>query len=126
MAKRKTELARMQDRLLNAYLAGTIEESVYCGKSSEMKADSERIDNDLQRSAGSDRNASKTALQIFDWAQNAADFWIGSNNRVRREILAAVCLNRTLSDVNLETTKRKPFDVFAKGLDLKNSRGERI
>ena len=28
--------------------------------------------------------------------------------------------------VTLYPTTRKPFDVFAEGLDLKNSRGERI
>ncbi len=58
--------------------------------------------------------------------QRAADIWRGSNNAVRREILNAVCLNRTLTDVNLDATKRKPFDVFAKGLEIKNSRGDRI
>ena len=65
------------------------------------------------------------AVSLFDWTQRAADIWRGSNNAVRREILDAVCLNRTLSDVNLVTTKRKPFDVFAKGLDLKNSRDDK-
>ena len=31
LAKRRTELANMQDRLLNAYLAGTVEEAVFTG-----------------------------------------------------------------------------------------------
>ena len=68
----------------------------------------------------------ETALALFDWTQNAAEIWRGSNNRVRREILDAVCLNRTLGDVNLDATKRKPFDVFAKGLEIKNSRDDKI
>ncbi len=68
----------------------------------------------------------ETALQLFDWSQKAADLWRGSNNVLRREILDAVCLNRTLSDVSLVTEKRKPFDVLAKRPDLKNSRGDRI
>jgi hypothetical protein len=37
--KRKTEIAAMQDRLLNAYLAGTVEEVVYKAKSNELKSD---------------------------------------------------------------------------------------
>jgi hypothetical protein len=45
---------------------------------------------------------------------------------MRREILDTVCLNRTLSDVSLVGTKRKPFDILSEGLDLKNSRGDRI
>jgi hypothetical protein len=34
-------------------------------------------------------------------------------------------LNRTLSDVNLATKKRKRFDVFVERPDLKNSRGDK-
>ena len=52
--------------------------------------------------------------------------WRGSNNRVRREILDSVCLNRSLTDVNLVTKKRKPFDVFAERLEMENSRGDSI
>ncbi len=67
-----------------------------------------------------------TALALFDWTQRAAETWRGSNNRVRREILDSVCLNRSLSDVNIVTTKRKPFDVFAERLEMENSRGDWI
>ena len=65
----------------------------------------------------------ETALALFDWTQNAAEIWRGSNNQIRREILDVVCMNRTLTDLNLTATKRKPFDVFAKGLEMKKSRG---
>ena len=41
-------------------------------------------------------------------------------------VLTAVCLNRAVSDVNLITTMRKPFDILAEGLDLRNSRGDWI
>jgi hypothetical protein len=34
-----------------------------------------------------------------------------------------MCLNRTLDDVNLVTTKRKPFDVLAQTANLNDSRG---
>ncbi len=64
-------------------------------------------------------------MAIFDWTRVAAEIWRGSNNRVRREILDVVCLNRTLSDVNLDATMRKPFDVLAEGLEIENSRGDR-
>jgi hypothetical protein len=73
-----------------------------------------------------DHGRAETAVALFDWTQNAANTWLGSNNSIRREILDLVCLNRTLTDVTLVTTKRKPFDVFAEGLVLENSRGDRI
>lgn len=68
----------------------------------------------------------KTALAIFEWSQNAAAIWRGSNNALKRDILDSVCLNRTLSDVSLVTTKRKPFDILAERPRFKESRGDRI
>jgi site-specific DNA recombinase len=124
LVKRKTELATMQDRLLDAYLAGTVDDVIYKAKSNELKAEAAKADEGLAQLGDVDPGNAETALSLFDWTQNAAEIWRGSNNRVRREILDAVCLNRTLTDINLDATKRKPFDVFAKGLEIKNSRGQ--
>jgi DNA invertase Pin-like site-specific DNA recombinase len=126
LAKRKTELATMQDRLLNAYLAGTVEEVVYKAKCNELKGEAAKTDETLAKLGDIAPGRGETALALFDWTQRAADHWRGSNNAVRRQILDSVCLNRTLGHLNLVATKRKPFDVFAEGLDLKNSRGGRI
>jgi site-specific DNA recombinase len=126
LAKRKAELASMQDRLLNAYLAGTVEEVVYTAKSNELKAEAAKADESLAQLCDAASGRGETALALFDWSQQAADRWRGSNNALRREILDSVCLNRTLGDVSLVTTKRKPFDVFAERPNLENSRGDRI
>jgi hypothetical protein len=126
LGKRKSELATMQDRLLNAYLAGTVDEVVYTAKAAELKAEAAKADEALAQLGDVDPGRAETAVALFDWTQNAAETWLGSNNSIRREILDLVCLNRTLTDVSLVTTKRKPFDVFAEGLVLENSRGERI
>lgn len=108
----------MQDRLLNAYLAGSIDEATLEAKGAEIKSQQALVDESLAGVEDIDDACAKTA--------RAADLWRGSNNAVRREILDAVCLNRTLSDVSLVTQKRKPFDVLAKRLDLKKSRGDTI
>jgi site-specific DNA recombinase len=126
LAKRKAELATMQDRLLNAYLAGTVEEVVYKAKSAELKGETAKADEALGQLGDADPTRGETAVAVFDWAQRAADLWRGSNNAIKREILDSVCLNRTLGDVNLYTTKRKPFDVFAEGLNCHDSRGDTI
>ena len=65
-------------------------------------------------------------MTLFDWTQKAADVWRGSNNAVRREILDAVCLNRSLNDATLVLEKRKPFDAFAERPFLKKSRDDWI
>ena len=126
MAKRQGEMTAMQDRLLNAYLAGTVEEVIYKAKSNELKSEAAKIEEALAQLGDATPARGQTALTLFDWSQRAADLWRGSNNAMRREILDSVCLNRTLTDVSLVTTKRKPFDVFAERLDLENSRGDWI
>ncbi len=126
LQKRRSELATMQDRLLNAYLAGTVDEAVYKAKTSELKSEDATTGESLAALGDVDPARGKTAMALFDFAQNAAEMWRGSNNAVRREILDLVCLNRTLTDLTLVAPKRKPFDVLAEGLILKNSRGDRI
>ncbi|MCA9054936.1 MAG: hypothetical protein KDA75_13940 [Planctomycetaceae bacterium] len=115
----------MQDRLLNAYLAGTVDEDVYKAKSNELKAETAKLDATLGQLGDVDPARGELAVTLFDWTQKAAEIWRGSNNAVRRQILDSVCLNRTVSDLSLCLEKRKPFDIFAERLVLKNSRDDR-
>lgn len=114
----------MHDRLLNAYLVGTVEEVVFKAKSNKLKTQAAQADQALVRLGDVAPSRGERALDLFDWSQRAADVWRGSNNALRREILDCLCLNRTLSDVSLCLAKRKPFDVLAEGPKIKNSRGD--
>jgi site-specific DNA recombinase len=125
-AKRKTELVAMQDRLLNAYLTGTVDEGVYKAKSGELKSEAMKTDEAAAQLGDFDPARGQLAVTLFDWTQNASKTWLGSNTAVRREILDLVCLNRTLGDVSLVTTMRKPFDVLAEGLSFNKGRDDRI
>ncbi len=116
----------MQDRLLNAYLAGTIDEATLRAKSDDLRGDMARVTEALEGVTRLDEGAIDRAMALFDFAQHAADVWRGSNSAPRREILDAVSLNRTLSDATLCIQKRKPFDLLAGGLVLKRSRGDWI
>lgn len=109
-----------------AYLAGTVDDEAYKAKCVALKEEAARVGELLAQVGNVGANAGETALALFDWAQRAGDLWRGSNNGIRREVLDLICLNRTLSDTSLVTEKRKPFDVFAKRLDLKDSRGDSI
>jgi site-specific DNA recombinase len=126
LTKRKSDIAAMQNRLLNAYLAGTVDETTYVVKCNELKGEAAKAEESLAKVGGIDAGRGEKAVAIFEWTQKAAEVWRGSNNSVRREILDSVCLNRTLGHLSLVTVKRKPFDVFAEGLNISNSRGDRI
>lgn len=126
LTKRRSELATMQDRLLNAFLVGSVDETTFQAKSTELKSETIIVEEAIEGLGEADPGRGDLALAIFDWCQNAAELWRRSNSAQRREILDSVSLNRTLSDVTLVTTKRKPFDVLAKGLKSENSRGDWI
>ena len=126
LKKRRAELANMQDRLLNAYLAGTVDEEAFKTKIEQLRAETRSTEEALERIGEADPSRAEAALAVFEFSQKAADLWRGSNNGLKREILDAVCLNRLLSDVTLVTTKRKPFDILAERPVLENTRGDWI
>ncbi|MDD5356576.1 MAG: recombinase family protein [Candidatus Pacebacteria bacterium] len=124
LGKRTTELVNMQDRLLNGYLAGAIDEAVFNRKSTELKAQAVETQSALEKADAYDPEAAERALSVFDFSQNLAERWRGSNYSVRREILLCVSSNRLLGTTTLELQKRKPFDALAEDLVLKIGRGD--
>ncbi len=124
--KRRTELQNMQDRLLNSYLAGTIDESIFQIKSADLKSQLKDVEEQLQQVDQYDPAYGKLALTVFDFSQNLMPLWRGSNSAQKREILEVVSSNRMLDDVSLVLKKRKPFDFLAERPFLKKSRGGRI
>ena len=63
LAKRKTELATMQDRLLNAYLTGTVDEGAYKAKSAELKSEAAKADETLAKLGDVDPARAESALR---------------------------------------------------------------
>ena len=124
--KRKTELENMQERLLNGYLAGVIDQAVFESKSNALKNELATLAQSTENSRNFDPSKGDGAMQIFNFSQKATDLWHGSNNTLKRDLLESLSLNRTVSDVSLCITKRKPFDVLAEWPTFEKSRGERI
>jgi hypothetical protein len=126
LKKRQSELQTMQDRLLHAYLTGTVDEAVYRTKTTDFQREGATLEERIGKVGDTPADAGEIAVKLFDWTQNADEFWSRSKVPVRREILSALSLNRTLSDVSLVIEKRKPFDILAEGLNLEQSRVKRI
>jgi hypothetical protein len=118
LTKRRSELVAMQDRLLNAYLTGTVDQESYGNKANEIKSDLKGIEEAIEKANGQETVDSELGVKIFDLSQNLGDLWLGSNTTQKREILNLVCLNRTLSDVSLVLQKTKPFDLLAERLSV--------
>ncbi|MGE4159158.1 MAG: recombinase family protein [Planctomycetota bacterium] len=126
LTKRKSELEGMLDRLLSGFIAGHVEESVFTAKTASLKREAAEVEESLAQAKKYDPEAPVRALALFDFSQNLVDLWRGSNSEVKREILDAISLNRTLSHASLELAKRCPFDFLAKHAEFKNGRSDRI
>jgi len=126
LQKRATEIDSMQDRLLSAFLAGTIDESTLATKQTELRDEAATVAETLANWKDMDPHDVRVALTIFEFAQNAAEIWRGSKMLEKRRILETLSLNRMLGDVTLVIEKRKPFDELAKRPCVTTSRGDTI
>ncbi len=126
LRRRKADLEAMQQRLLDAYLAGAVDKNTFTAKTVLHKEELDKVEADIQTSRATPLTGSEHAVEAFDLAQTAAERWRVSTKDERRTILEGVLLNRALNATSLVTTKRRPFDVLAEGPILKQSRGDRI
>mgnify|MGYP000428854663 CR=1 FL=1 len=126
LAKRRSELVNMQDRLLNAFLQGVVDETAFGAKSAELKAQLAEVERQLDGAGAVTEENGRLALSVFDFSQNLVDIWRGSNFASRRAILECVSSNRLLSGPSLVMTKRRPFDFLVERPFFNNGRGEGI
>ncbi len=75
--KRRSELINIQDRLLNAFLGGTIEESVYTAKSNDLRNQLEEVERNLEENGDNriSKENGRLALTVFDFSQNLGGIW---------------------------------------------------
>ncbi|MFN9182031.1 MAG: hypothetical protein ACK6DN_03005 [Planctomycetota bacterium] len=61
------------------------------------------------------------AIKAFELSQSLREQWFTADYAAKRRILEILCLNCSLVDVSPSVSMRKPFDLLAKGLILKES-----
>jgi site-specific DNA recombinase len=126
LAKLRSETKGRLDRLMNVFLDGAIDQGDFAVKQGQLRAELADIDRQLEEQPRYDAKRGELSLTAFDFMQNAADLWKRSKTGVRREILAAISLNRKVSDVSLVLEKRKPFDLAIEGPQFVYGRTDRI
>ncbi|MBL9089921.1 MAG: recombinase family protein [Planctomycetaceae bacterium] len=121
-----TGLREQEERLLNLRLLEEIDASTFARKSTEIR---DRVAHLGLQVDACDRGRAENgelAEKVFELSQSLTEKWLNADVRAKRQLLEIVCLNFRLDDVTLVPQMRKPFDVLAEGLLLKNSRGDRI
>ena len=126
LQRQETLIVGQQDRLLNLRLADEIDEPTFAAKQTELRDRLSNLKLQLDVLDRSHDEYADLASRVFELSQSLSDKWLTADVLEKRQILEIVFLNCVLDDVTLCPTIRKPFDVLAKGLISKNSRGDKI
>ena len=110
----------------DSLLSEDIDQETFARKHTEMRDRLASIK--LQRDVldRSHHETAELAAKVFELSQKLRQQWLTADYAAKRRILEIVFLNCRLEDATLIPTMRKPFDVLAEGLLLKNNRGDRI
>lgn len=126
LQRQETLIVAQQDRLLNLRLEDNIDQETFARKHTEMRDRLASIKLQLDVLDRSHDETAELAAKVFELSQTLHQQWLIADYAAKRRILEIVFLNSRLDDVKLVPTIRKPFDVLAEGLLLKDSRGDRI
>jgi site-specific DNA recombinase len=121
-----TAVRDQQNRLLNLRMLEEIEADTYAEKARELRDREAELK--LQIDAA-DRGRHETidiAIKAFELSQSLRGKWFEADYAAKRRILEILCLNCSLDGTSLVPEWRKPFDLLAKGLVSKDSRGDWI
>ena len=115
-----------QDRLLNLRLLDEIDAETFARKRAELQGRADELKLQLEAHDRQREENADLAIRAFELSQSLTEKWLAADIAEKRQILEIVCLNLRLDGASLSVTMRKPFDVFAEGPILSQSRGGRI
>ncbi len=123
LARKKAEVEKQSQRLLELYLEGHVDAGTFQDKSTALQGHLRELEEGLTARVDIDPSCMDIAERVFEFIQNAPDTWRRSNGADKQRILRAVSLNRTLGDVSVDIEKRKPFSFLTERLPVRTSRG---
>ena len=126
LTRQETLLIQQQDRLLNMRLSEDIDQETFARKHTEFRDRLSSVKLQLDVLDRSHDETAELACKVFELSQTLRQQWLTADYDAKRRILEIVCLNCTLDGATLIPEMRKPFDVLAEGLILKNSRPDGI
>ena len=113
-----------QNRLLNLRMLEEIEADTFASKSRELRDREAELKLEIDVADRGRHEIIDIAVKAFELSQSLREKWFGADYAAKRRILEITCLNFSLEGATLVPTMRKPFDLLAKGLVSKDSRGD--
>ena len=126
LKKWHTEVGRLQQQLLNLRLLEEIDADTFAAKSRELRDEAATLRLQMERCDRGRDEIIDIAVKAFELSQSLREKWLTADYAAKRRILEILCLNCSLDGASLVATMRKPFDLLAKGLVSKDSRGDTI
>ncbi len=115
-----------QNRLLNLRMLEEIDADMFASKNQELRDQIVKLKMEIEVCDRGRNEIIDIAVKAFELSQSLREKWFEADYSAKRRLLEIICLNYTLDGVSLGVTMRKPFDLLAKGLVLKDSRDDRI
>tara|TARA_Y100001954_G_C15826639_1_gene612529 strand:+ start:7384 stop:8967 length:1584 start_codon:yes stop_codon:yes gene_type:complete len=115
-----TNLRNQQEQLLNLRLLQEIEDDTFKSKNAQLRERMDQVKLQIDVTDRSQSEKSEIAAKVFELSQTLETQWLDGDYQAKRQILEITCSNFTLDGITLCYKMRKPFDVLAKGLCLKN------
>ena len=112
--------------LLNLRLCEEIDKETLARKMPELRDQAADLRLSIDALDRSHDEKEDVAVKALELSKSLRERWVTADYSTKRRILAILCLNFSLDDVTLVPEWRKPFDMLAEGLDLKNSRDDKI
>ena len=126
MQRQLSNKIREQDVLLNLRICEEIDKETLARKMPELRDQAADLRLSIDALDRSHDEKEDVAVKALELSKSLRERWVTADYSTKRRILAILCLNFSLDDVTLVPEWRKPFDLLAKGLDLKNSRDDKI
>lgn len=116
-------VAGQKDRLLNAYLEGSVEGTVYAVKAEQLRDREASLALQVESlGRGADEDAG-TAVAVFELSQCLFSKWETANDAEKGVLLDLVWLNLELVGEKLVFQWREPFNLMVEGLFVSENRG---
>lgn len=120
VSRLQSELLRLKNRLDQLYLDKVdrkISEAFWMEKSREWQADQDRILDQIRAHQGADRQYYDDGLKLLELAARAYNLYAKQSPVQKNKFLKIVLSNCTLEHATVRPTYKKPFDLFAKGVE---------
>lgn len=122
---RYTELKQRSDKLLDAYLDGSVVKALYESKSKEMSDEILMINGEITKHKEGDRKYTEQIENFWEVCKVAHELFASSRPELKRELLKFVVTNLILKDKKLQISFKFPFDALVVYNQNENGQGRK-